>query len=375
MPWEERNAVSLRYEFVMLTRNGEMSLSQACIRFGISRKTGYKWLRRYANNGAAGLSDRSRRPHRITLKVPAELEDQIIDWRKKHPTWGARKIRKKLQDSGYSPLPACSTITVVLHRNGLIDKAVSSHKKWQRFEHASPNNLWQMDFKGPVSTLEGICHPLTILDDCSRFSLCLKALSDQTRASVEKTLSEVLLRYGLPDRILMDNGAPWRKDETHPYSKLGTWLIRLGVRVSHSSSYHPQTLGKDERFHRTLKNDLINRQQWQNQYHLQEGFDIFRDEYNFERPHDSLLLDVPASRYQPSLRSFPSSLPAIEYDSNMMVRKVQQKGEIFFKGRIFRVSRAFAGYPVGIEATEFDGLFDVWFCKEPIAQIDMRKTE
>lgn len=373
MPWEERSRMSLRQEFVNLVGNGELSVTETCRRFSISRKTGYKWLKRYAEEGALGLADRSRRPHHIAFQIPRRIEDEIVSWRNKHPTWGARKIRRKLQDAETSLVLATSTITAVLHRHDLIgEESPGGRQDWQRFEHPYPNGLWQMDFKGPIPTLAGICHPLTILDDHSRFNLCIKALPDEKRPSVKRTLEEVFHRYGLPDRFLVDNGGPWRKAEDTPYTKLSVWLIRVGVGISHSSPYHPQTLGKDERFHRTLKTELIESRQWRDIADLQQGFDSFREEYNFERPHDSLSLDVPASRYRVSLRSFPATLPPIEYESGVEVRKVQQKGEFSFKGRFFHVSRAFAGYPVGIRPTSVYEIFDVLFCQETISRIDLR---
>jgi transposase InsO family protein len=373
MPWEERSRMSLRLEFVRLAEKGDPSLNEVCRRFGISRKTGYKWLRRYAEEGAAGLKDRSRRPHNIVFQVPSSQEAEIVALRNKHPAWGARKIRRKLQDAGATRVPATSTVTAVLHRNGLIDKDdPSTGKRWQRFEHPHPNCLWQMDFKGPVATSAGVCHPLTVLDDHSRFSLCIKALSDHRRLPVKQTLEEVFSLYGLPDRMLVDNGIPWRGGE-YPLSRLTVWLIHLGIGVSHSRPYHPQTAGKDERFHRTLKRELISSRHWRDIPHLQEGFDVFRDEYNHERPHEALGLDVPASRYRVSPRSFPASLPPIEYDDGMDIRKVSQKGEVFFKGRIFIVSHALAGYQVGLKPTD-DGLFDVLFCRETVSRINMREV-
>jgi hypothetical protein len=173
--------------------------------------------------------------------------------------------------------------------------------------------------------------------------------------------------------MIMDNGSPWGRDLAHPYTRLTVWLIRLQIRVSHSRPYHPQTMGKDERFHGTLNRELLQRRQWQGIPDLQAAFALFRQQYNFIRPHDALGLEVPASRYQVSLRSFPESLPPINYDPGVMVRKVQQKGEIYFKGKILKVGHAFSGYPVGLKATATDGVFDVLFCHQTIRQINLRE--
>jgi len=375
MPWKTVSVMSLRHEFVTMVKGSKMSFSEICHRFRISRKTGYKWLHRYLKEGSAGLADRSRKPHRIVFKLEKPTEDRIVTLRERHSTWGARKLRRKLQDAGGMSVPACSTITAVLRRHGLIHPEDSiKSQAWQRFEHPAPNSLWQMDFKSPVPTLAGPCQPLTILDDFSRFNLCLEALSNQKTNKVQQALEATFGRYGLPDRMVMDNGSPWGLDREHPYTHLTVWLIRVGISISHSRPYHPQTLGKDERFHRTLKKDLLSRFQWRDHDHLQQALDPWRHEYNFERPHDSLGLAVPASRYQPSLRCFPDQLPPIEYPSGVEIRKVQSGGDLFYKGRIFNVSNAFRGYPVGIKPTLTDGVFDVLFCHETISHIDMRIT-
>lgn len=373
MPWKAISVMSLRHEFVTMVKDSKMSFSEMCRRFNISRKTGYKWLHRYLEEGALGLADRSRKPHQIIFKVEKTLEDRIVTLRERYPTWGARKLRRKLQDSRVTAVPASSTITTVLHRHGLIRPEDSIKcQDWQRFEHPVANSLWQMDFKGSVPTLAGPCQPLTILDDYSRFNLCLEALPNQQTNRVQRALETTFGRYGVPDRLVMDNGGPWGFDSEHPYTPLTVWLIRVGVSISHSRPYHPQTLGKDERFHRTLKRDLLNRFQWRDHHHLQQAFDPWRHEYNFERPHDALGLTVPASRYQPSLRCFPDKLPPIEYPTGVEVRKVQFGGDVFFKGRIFHVARAFHGYPVGIRPSLIDGVFDVLFCHATISHIDMK---
>jgi transposase InsO family protein len=367
--------MSLRQEFVMWAQQTEGSMSELCRRFDVSRKTAYKWLHRDQAEGSAGLSDRSRRPHRIARQLAPTTEQALVALRRRHPRWGARKIRRRLQDLGWAAVPACSSITAIFHRHGLIrPEAPGGRRDWQRFEHPAPNSLWQMDFKGPVRSLAGPGYPLTVLDDHSRFSLCLRVLAHQQTAGVQQALTATFRRYGLPNRILMDNGSPWGSDAEHPWSPLGVWLMRLGIRISHSRPYHPQTLGKDERFHRTLKEELLSSCGWQNLRQLQRAMDRWREEYNFERPHEALALAVPACRYQPSLRSFPERLPPIDYPSGVHVRKAQQKGEIFFKGRRFRIGKAFCGYPVGLRPTRTDGVFDVLFCHQRLTQIDLRSS-
>jgi len=363
--------MSLRKEFVTLAEVNMMSFSELCRRFNISRKTGYKWLNRYRQEGKAGLGDRSRRPHRIVRQVSTSMEQEILKLRKGR-YWGARKIRKRLQVLGRPAVPAASTITAVLHRHGMIDPdAPEGRKSWQRFERSAPNDLWQTDFKAPVKTLGGHLQPLTVLDDHSRYSLCVRALESQQTVPVQDAFTEMFRLYGLPNAMLMDNGSPWGGAERRPFTVFSVWLIRLGIQVIHSRPNHPQTLGKDERFHRTLERELISRQQWRDRIHLQTALNKWREQYNFERPHDSLDLEVPASRYQPSLRPFPEQLPPIEYPDAFHVRKVQDDGSISFRGRVYKVSKAFHRYPVGLRPTRTDGIFEVMFCHQRIATIDL----
>lgn len=371
MPWKAVSVMSLRKEFVTLAEVNMISFSELCRRFNISRKTGYKWLNRYRQEGEVGLGDRSRRPHRIARRISASMEQEILKLRKGR-YWGARKIRKRLQVLGRSAVPAASTITAVLHRHGMIDPdAPEGRKNWQRFERSAPNDLWQTDFKAPVKTLGGDLQPLTVLDDHSRYSLCVRALANQQTVPVQNAFTEMFRLYGLPNAMLMDNGTPWGGAERRPFTVFSVWLIRLGIQVIHSRPNHPQTLGKDERFHRTLERELISRQQWRDRVHLQTALNKWREQYNFERPHDSLDLEVPASRYQPSLRPFPEQLPPIEYPDTFHVRKVQDDGSISFRGQLFKVGKAFHRYPVGLRPTQIDGTFEVMFCHQRIATIDL----
>jgi transposase InsO family protein len=371
MPWKAVSVMSLRKEFVTLAEVNMISFSELCRRFNISRKTGYKWLNRYRQEGEVGLGDRSRRPHRIARRISASMEQEILKLRKSR-YWGARKIRKRLQVLGRPAVPAASTITAVLHRHGMIDPdAPEGRKNWQRFERSAPNDLWQTDFKAPVKTLGGHLQPLTVLDDHSRYSLGVRALESQKTVPVQDAFTEMFRLYGLPNAMLMDNGTPWGGAERRPFTVFSVWLIRLGIQVIHSRPNHPQTLGKDERFHRTLERELISRQQWRDRVHLQTALNKWCEQYNFERPHDSLALEVPASRYQPSLRPFPEQLPPIEYPDAFHVRKVQDDGCISFRGQLFKVGKAFHRYPVGLRPTQIDGTFEVMFSHQRIATIDL----
>ena len=376
MPWMQQDLMSLREEFVHLVETGQLPLATVCERFGISRKTGYKWLARYRDMGRAGLTDRSRRPRRLRLTLPTEIREALLAERRAHPCWEARKLRQRLWIQGLAPVPACSTITALLRRAGLLgsNQPLGAAARG-RFEHPVPNQLWQMDFKGAVPTVTGPTHPLTILDDHSRFNVRLQALPNQQTATVQQALIETFRRYGLPDRLLVDNGSPWGSDATHQDTPLTVWLWRVGVAVPHSRPYHPQTLGKDERFHGTLTREVLRDAQWRDPAHLQMAFDRWRTVYNQERPHEALGLAVPASRYQPSRRSYPEVLPPIAYDTGTLVRKVQQQGEFSFQGRVYKLSKAFRGYPVGVRPLAVDGQYEVLFCQRRLTTIDVRAAQ
>lgn len=374
MPWKERDTMSLRLEFVTLAKLPDANIRRLCRRYQISPTTGYKWLKRFDESGAEGLTDLSRRPHRTPRRSPPALERAVVQLRKAHPAWGGRTIRAYLHQHGWTQPPAPSTVTDILRRNHQLETPSNAPQRhWQRFEADAPNELWQMDFKGPISLVQGQCHPFTALDDHSRFSVALQACSDQKTHTVHSSLTQAFRRYGLPQCILMDNGPPWGSDSQHRYTPLIAWLIRLGVRPIHSRPYHPQTLGKEERFHRTLNAEVFRYHRFHNLAQCQRHLDRWRDTYNFHRPHQGIGLQVPARRYRDSPRSFPEPLPPIDYGPDDFVRKVQAQGEVFFRGRVFRIPKAFRGYPVALRPTDTDGLFDVYFCQQRLSQLDLRK--
>lgn len=173
------------------------------------------------------------------------MEAAVLRVREAHPAWGGRKIRARLQTQDWATVPAASTITAILHRHGKIDPAESlKHRAWQRFEAQAPNDLWQMDFKGHFATAQGRCHPLTVLDDHSRYALGLEACADERTATVKERLTRIFRRYGLPRKMLMDNGSPWGADWEHPYTPLTVWLLRLGLGVTHSPRTIPRPWAK-----------------------------------------------------------------------------------------------------------------------------------
>lgn len=375
MPWYKETIMSQKLEFVRLAEISD-TLSNACRRFGISRKTGYKWLARFKASGGAGLKEQSRRPAFSPRRTDEAIEERILEARGEHPAWGGRKLKRWLEGRGAAGLPAPSTITEILRRHGLIDPEESQKREpMRRFEAAHPNDLWQMDFKGPFRIERHPCHPLTILDDHSRFSVSLKACPDHKRETVKRHLSEAFDSYGLPRAMLVDNGSPWSPTTQGEWTKLSVWLLLLGVDVIRSRVRHPQTLGKDERFNRTLLIECISGHDFSTFDQVQNHFDGWREVYNYERPHESLGMKPPSSRYKVSCRALPSKLPPIEYQAGDKVRKVSDIGMIGFGGRSWRIGKAFCGYPVGIRPAEKEGCFGVYFCHRRIKEINLRSLK
>lgn len=374
MSWKSSIMVQ-RFEFVILASVEGQEFSEACSRFGISRKTGYKWLRRFREEGESGLADRSRRPENSPGKSSTKTESMVVKLREKHPRWGGRKLRQRLLDLNRRDVPSASTITSILGRHGLLSELDGAGERLtvQRFERESPNELWQMDFKGHFAMVGGgRCHPLTVLDDHSRYSIGIRACENEQACTVMNELVTMFRQYGLPVQMLMDNGSPWGDSGGQPWTIVTSWLVRLGIRVSHIRPHHPQTQGKDERFHRTLKAEVLRDRSHLDLSACQRDFDPWRDIYNRERPHESLGMKVPASRYRMSERRYPEELPSIEYGTTLEVRRVQTTGLMRFKGYEVRVGKAFRGQPVGLQPTTTDGLYEVFYCHQRIGWADIR---
>jgi len=350
-------------------------VSELCRRFGVSRSNGYKWLERFAEAGEAGLVERSRRPLASPQQISAALTAHVLAVRAAHPTWGGRKIRRVLENAGQSP-PAASTITEVLRRAGKLDgPGAGEARDWTRFEHPEPNDLWQMDFKGHFALEAGRCHPLTVLDDHSRYALEIWACGDKRTETVQGRLERVFVRYGLPRRILADNGSPWgTAGGEGRHTRLTVWLLDLDVGISHGRPYHPQTQGKDERFHRTLKGEVLDGVTFASLDQAQAAFDAWREIYNAKRPHEALGLETPAGRYRMSLRPMPSTIAPPDYEPQTQVRMVNDGGWISFKNRQINCSKAFVGRRLALRATDQDGLFDLCYRRHVLAQIDLRQN-
>jgi transposase InsO family protein len=364
----------VRQEFITFATQPDANVSLLCRRFKISRKTGYKWLARARAAPTETLAEGSRRPVHSPGKTASAMEQLVAGIRSEHPAWGARKIKRRLEDLGHTDVPARSTVNDILRRGGLIDPTESlKHTGCVRFERSTPNELWQMDFKGHFATGSGRCHPLTMLDDHSRFNILLLACDNERLETVRAALIDTMRLYGMPRCILSDNGPPWGSFGVEGnWTALGAWLIRRGVRIAHGRPSHPQTQGKEERFHRTLKAEAIGSRSFSDIEECQHVFDNWREVYNTLRPHEALGLAVPATRYTPSARPFPEAPAPIEYGPGDQVRKVCQDGAISLRGRPHKIGCAFTGERVAVRPTTTDGMMEVFYCHQRIAEIDLR---
>ncbi len=366
--------MDLRREFVELARHEGTNIRQLCRRFGITAPTGYKWLERYATEGEAGLADRSRRPHSSPHRTAPGIETLVLSVRAQFPTWGGRKIKAYLERHGHLPIPSPSTITRILERHGCLEEPTASRQgPFQRFAAVVPNDLWQVDFKGHFALETGRCHPLSILDDHSRYLLGLVACGNEQQGTVQAHLITAFERYGLPRRILSDNGSPWGTTGNGGSSALEVWLLQLGVALSHGRAYHPQTQGKVERFHRTLKAEVISGAPFPNLGSCQAAFDRWRVHYNTERPHDALDLDVPISRYQPSPRTYPAQLPPIVYAPEEVIRVVKSDGFVAYRGGHYRVGRGLRGQRVSLGPTSNPQVLGVYLGRHYITDLDVHR--
>ena len=349
MPWQPRAMMDIKQEFVELALRDGANRRELCRRFGISPKTGYALLARHAAEGSLAYVRRSTRPVHSPTRTPAAIEQAVVALRCEHPSW-VRKIARRLADLGQHGVPPPSTVTAILHRHGLITAQSSLAAKSR-------------------------CYPLTLLDDHSRFNLALQACANVATASVQPHLAQAFARYGLLLRINADNGAPWGspREPGRSLSTLGVWLIRLGIRLTHSAPYHPQTNGKIERFHRSLKAEVINGAGFADLAQAQLAFERWRGVYNHQRPHDALGLRTPAHRYEPSPRPMPGVLAPIEYPSEDAVATVKWNGQVRFKGHRLRVSNALLDLPVAFRADPHDeGCFDAFFCHHRLMRVDLK---
>jgi transposase InsO family protein len=365
MPWRESSVVEERLRFVVLANRKDRTMMGLCQEFGISRQTGYTWLKRYQSGGSSQVVDRSRRPLHSPERTSVEIEQAVVELRQRWPDWGAPKLHALLQQaSGNSPI-AVRTVHRILERHHLIRERDRHPPATQRFERSQPNELWQMDFKGPQGFPSPV-GPLSILDDHSRYVLALKHLGSTRMSGVQSALQTTFEQCGVPQAMLMDHGTPWW-NAASPWgiTELAVWIMRQGVRLLFSGIRHPQTQGKIERMHGALGLAVYKRGA---NLLEQDWLDVFRQEYNHIRPHASLAMATPASRWHPSVQAFQSSPAEWNYPAGMKVMRLAGDGQLYWLGRRWEISQALRRQPVGVALVGTRAL--VYFCRTPLRELD-----
>lgn len=374
MPWREVCYMEERMRFIGAVRQAEDSMAALCEEYGVSRKTGYKWLGRYLEQGPAGLQDRSHAARVVPWAITQAQQEAIIGLRCEHPSWGPKKLQAKLAERApQQRWPALSTIGDLLRREGL-----SQARKRRRRATPSPgslrapvgpNDVWCIDFKGWFRTQDGArCDPLTVSDAFSRYLLCAQAVSPAAEAPSRSELERVFKEYGLPGTIRSDNGAPFASTGAGGLSRLSVWWVKLGITPERIEPGKPQQNGRHERMHRTLKADCA-RPPAADLAAQQRRFDHFRHQFNHERPHEALGQTPPARHYSPSLRPYPARLEDPVYPERYGLRRVRHNGEIKWQGELVFIGQALTGEVVGL-LEEDDGNCQVYFGPIPLGIID-----
>ncbi len=370
MPWKESTTLDERRKFVILAQEGGMSFAALCRRFGISRKTGYKWVSRYRETGSlTDLEDRSRRPLHSPGRADARQEQRAVALRQELG-WGARKLQVLLEREEIHLSEA--TLNRIIKRNGLSEQRRVQGQATQRFERCRSNELWQMDFKGHLrlGAKGRRCYPLSILDDHSRFLIGLFALPSNQAGPTGAALRSALAEYGLPEQILTDHGSPfWSTTNSHGLTQVSVEIMNQGIQLVHGSTRHPQTQGKVERLHRTLQEEINHRGCPETMAECQAFFDLFRRRYNQERPHEALGMGVPAMHYTPSTRAYLPVPPPWRYDPAMAVQQLNTQGSLNYQGQRLFVCEALASQWVGTMV--FEGKLIVQFRDLLIREINL----
>ena len=378
MPWTETCIMEERVKFTMEVLDGTYSMAELCNYYGISRKSGYKWLARYQQGGIESLRDRSRAPHAHPNEISSQVKQAILAVKSRFSKWGAPKIRVRLKREypNWGSYPAVSTIGLFLSKQGL----TSSRKRRRKATPTeSPltngmcaNHVWCADFKGHFKTGDGNrCNPLTITDHASRYLLCCRHLDRMSYKLTKMRFERVFREFGIPQVIRTDNGTPFASRGLGGLARLSYWWIRLGIYPERIKPGHPEQNGRHERMHKTLKNHTakppaktLSKQQLR--------FNEFCCEYNEYRPHEALQMSTPSDRYSCSAKEFPLRLPQVHYPDHMLVKYVRLHGDINYKGRRLFTTESLRGEYVGIEQVDEDTSM-LWYCNYLLGRIDHRK--
>jgi transposase InsO family protein len=365
MPWKERNALDQRKDFIAEWLRREWPVAELCRRYGIARKTGYKWVERFQEGGQAGLAERSRAPHHTPQEIDKQTAAAIVAVREKHPTWGARKIRLSLaRDKPVVVWPAASSIGELLRREGLVQPRHARRRTppyTEPLAHATaPNQVWCADYKGWFRCGDGTrCDPFTVTDAYSRYLLRCRVTEKADGIHVRAVMEAMFREYGLPEAMRTDNGPPFASPAPGGLSRLSMWWLRLGIRHERITPGCPEQNGRHERMHRTLKQDTANPPS-PTRCRQQEAFAEFEHSYNQERPHEALDGKTPADVYVASARLFPARLPELEYPCGAHLRRISQQGSLKWKTHRTFLSEVLARQTIGLLETE-EELFEVYF--------------
>lgn len=367
MPWECKTVEKLREEFVLAAQENN-NFSSLCREFGITRKTGYKWLERYKSG--EGFKDQNKRPKLIANKTPSEVEKIILDLRNENPGWGAKTIKKVLENQGHENIPCTKTVNNILDRNGCILREESEKRhKYVSFQREHCNEMWQTDFKGDFPLNNGKrCYPLDIIDDCSRYLIKI-APSENTKNLVIPTFEKAFYEYGMPLSVLSDNGGQFAGFK-QGYTQFEKWLMCFDVLPIHCRIKHPQTQGKIERFHKTLKDELLKYNTFDNIEHADKKIQAWREKYNNIRPHESLNMLTPSDIYVKSNREFTGRITPYEYSGSFPVLKVNCKGYISFEFQRLYFSETFIGEYIEFRPNPLGDSFYACFRNFKIAEFD-----
>ncbi len=363
MPWQTMEVREQRVRFVAAASQEQKPFCQLCQEFGISRPTGYAWLKRYEKSGIEGIRELSRRPQRIPRQTAGELERLVVQYRLRYPDWGARKLRVLLSRAGFELTR--STIHRILLRYDLVRDQDRRTEATRRFERERPNQLWQMDFKGPKGW-PGSVGPLSVIDDHSRYVVLLSMLGSTLRGPVQEQLEQAFRDCGVPEAMLMDHGVPWWSARSPSgFTHLSVWLMKQGIDLCWSGIRHPQTQGKVERFHGELQRAVERRG---TAHDLQAWLEVFRREHNHLRPHEALGMRTPAQLWQPSPRRFDPQPPAWQYPPEAKVLKVDSQGKVDAWGQRWLIGQALSGEHIGLQ--RLGDRAHVYYCATLIRELD-----
>ncbi len=380
VPWKVICPVEERMRFITSVNDTDETFTELCARFGISRKTGYKWVERYETQGPGGLDEGRPVARSCPHRTPGEQLDRVLELRKEHPTWGPKKLRARLLSLGVEAVPAPSTIGDALKKYGLVRprrrRVCAPMTAMPMAATTHPNDTWCVDFKGHFALGDkSRCYPLTMTDHVSRYLLKCEALVKTDFAVVQPHFERAFREFGMPWRIRSDNGPPFATTGLGGLSELSVWWIRLGITPERIEPGEPQQNGRHERMHRTLKEDTTNPSS-PTRMGQQRAFDCFRRTYNQERPHEALEMKPPASVFVPSRRHMPEKPKSPEYPDTMKVRKLDEQGRLMFAGQTSRTSfsKLLAREPVGLNPVDEDR-WEVFYGTVLIAELMLRGKE